>query len=307
MTASALGFLKRARRRCGLGLVLALLAWSVAGLELQPVPALTAHVMDRTGTLGPAPLAALEAKLAALEAAKGSQVVVLITSTTHPEDDASYAQRVGDTWKIGRKGVGDGLLLLIAKDDRKVRIEVAKTLEGAVPDLLAKRIIDQAITPRFKQGDFAGGIDAGVDSLSAAIKGEALPAVVASDAVPALADLDWTTLLVAVFFLVTALGAVIRSIFGRGLGSLLTGAGVGALVFFVTASLWVAALLAIVSGLVGLLSGVSLPSGRGGRGSGGGFGGGVGSGGGFSSGGGGGGFSSGGGGDFGGGGASGSW
>jgi uncharacterized protein len=285
-----------------LGFVLALLAWSVAALELQPVPALTARVMDRTGTLGPASLAAIEAKLAALEAAKGSQLVVLVVSTTQPEDDASYAQRVGDTWKIGRKGVGDGLLLLVAKDDHKVRIEVAKTLEGAVPDLLAKRIIDQAITPRFKQGDFAGGIDAAVDSLNAAIKGEALPAVVAEGAAPGAENLDWTTLAITVFFLVSALGAVIRAIFGRGLGSLLTGAGAGVLVFFMTASWWFAALVAVVSWVVGLLSGVSLPTGRGGGSSGGGFGSG---GGGFGSGGGG--FSSGGGGDFGGGGASGSW
>lgn len=284
---------------------LALLSLGATALELQPVPVLTAHVMDRTGTLGPAQLAAIEAKLVALEAAKGSQVVVLIVSNTQPEDDASYANRVGNAWKIGRKGVGDGLLLLVAKEDRKVRIEVAKTLEGAVPDLLAKRIIDQAITPRFKQGDYAGGIDAGVDQISAAIKGESLPEVAGARGAAAsdVAGLDWMSLAIFMFFLVPLVGAVVRRILGRGLGSLLTGAGVGALVFFMTASLWLAALVGVAALLFALLSGTILPTGRGGRGPwGGGFGGG---GGGF--GGGGGGFSSGGGGDFGGGGASGKW
>jgi uncharacterized protein len=119
----------------------------------------------------------LKAKLAALEAAKGSQVVVLMLPTTAPEDIASYANRVGNTWKIGRKGVGDGVLLIVAKDDRKVRIEVAKTLEGAIPDLAAKQIIDQALTPRFKVGDYAGGLDAAVEQLAARIKGEPLPPV----------------------------------------------------------------------------------------------------------------------------------
>jgi uncharacterized protein len=127
-------------------------------------------VIDATDSLEAGQKAALEAKLAALEAAKGSQVVVLMVPTTAPEDIASYANRVGNTWKIGRKSVGDGVLLVVAKDDRKVRIEVAKTLEGAIPDLAAKQIIDQALTPRFKQGDYAGGLDAAVDQLAARIK-----------------------------------------------------------------------------------------------------------------------------------------
>lgn len=293
-------------RRWTIAAALALLSLGAAALELQPVPVLTAHVVDRTGTLDPAQLSAIEAKLVALEAAKGSQVVVLIVPTTQPEDDASYANRVGNTWKIGRKGVGDGLLLLVAKDDRKVRIEVAKTLEGAVPDLLAKRIIDQAITPRFKQGDYAGGIDAGVDQISAAIKGEPLPEVAAARgaAGPDVAGLDWMSLAIFMFFLVPLVGAVVRRIFGRGLGSLLTGAGVGALVFFVTASLWLAALVGVAALLFALLAGTVLPTGRGGRGP---WGGGFGGGGGGGFGGGGGGFNSGGGGDFGGGGASGKW
>jgi uncharacterized protein len=107
--------------------------------------------------------------------------VVLMVPTTAPEDIASYANRVGNTWKIGRKDVGDGVLLVVAKDDRKLRIEVAKALEGAIPDLAAKQIIDEALTPHFKAGDYAGGLDAAVDQLAARIKGEPLPSVTPAD------------------------------------------------------------------------------------------------------------------------------
>jgi uncharacterized protein len=146
-----------------------------AQVNVQPVPELTGRVIDTTATLSAAQQVAISQKLAAFEVAKGTQLVVLVVSTTAPEDIASFANRVGNTWKIGRKDIGDGVLLIVAKDDRKLRIEVAKTLEGAVPDLSAKRVIDQAIAPRFKQGDFAGGIDAGVDQLIALIQKEGLP------------------------------------------------------------------------------------------------------------------------------------
>jgi uncharacterized protein len=146
------------------------------------VPALSSHVVDQTGTLDAVQRDALDEKLAAFEATHGAQLVVLIVHTTAPEDIASYANRVGNAWKIGRKEIGDGLLLLVAKNDRKVRIEVPKTLEGAIPDLAAKQVIDQTITPRFKQGDFASGLDAGVESLMALVRQEALPLPV--DAVP---------------------------------------------------------------------------------------------------------------------------
>ena len=140
-----------------------ILGWCVLGVQaqpLQPVPPLTARVIDTSGTLLPAQIAALDAKLAALEHDKGSQVVVLLVPTTAPEDIAAYAQRVGDSWKIGRREVGDGLILLVAVQDRRLRIEVAKALEGAVPDIAASHIINEAITPHFRAGDFAAGIDA---------------------------------------------------------------------------------------------------------------------------------------------------
>ena len=282
---------------------------ALAGLAhaqgLQPVPTLVAHVIDATGTLESSQKAALEAKLAALEAAKGSQVVVLMLPTTAPEDIASYANRVGNTWKIGRKDVGDGVLLVVAKDDRKVRIEVAKTLEGAIPDLAAKQIIDQALTPRFKLGDYAGGLDAAVDQLAARIKGEPLPPVPTVDSGASHRGADgfqfWD---LAIFLFVAApmVSGVVKRIFGRKLGALLTGAGVGALALLLTSSLVLAVIAAFIALLFALF--VNLPAGGGHRG--GGWGAGTG---GWSSGGGGGGggFSSGGGGDFGGGGASGDW
>ncbi|MEB0060096.1 TPM domain-containing protein, partial [Variovorax sp. LG9.2] len=134
-----------------------LMAGAAMAQGVLPVPALDARVIDQTGTLDAAARQSLDAKLAAFEQKKGSQIVVLMVPTTQPEDIASYANRVAATWKIGRKEVGDGVLVIVAKDDRKMRIEVARTLEGAVPDLTAARIIDEQMKPRFRENDFAGG------------------------------------------------------------------------------------------------------------------------------------------------------
>jgi uncharacterized protein len=296
-----------------LAFVLALLAFGLAVAQgVLPVPELTARVIDQTGTLDAIQRKGLEEKLAAFEQQKGTQIVVLMVPTTQPEDIASYANRVANSWKIGRKQVGDGILVVVAKDDRKVRIEVAKTLEGAVPDLAAKMIIDDAITPKFRQGDFAGGLQAALDQLIARVNGEALPAprAPASQTRGGNGGFDFFNLAILLFFAVPIVGGVLRAILGRKLGSLATGGGVGLLAMLSTSSL----VVAVIAGLVGLL--FSLVSGggpfagrRGGHGPiifpGGGWGGGGG--GGWGGGGGGGGFSSGGGGDFGGGGASGDW
>ena len=282
-----------------------LLAGAALAQGVLPVPALGGHVIDQTGTLTAEQHTALEARLAALETVKGSQVVVLMVPTTAPEDIASYANRVGNAWKIGRKDVGDGVLLVVAKNDRKVRIEVAKTLEGAIPDLAAKQIIEQAITPRFKAGDFAGGLDGAVAQIAARIAGEPLPPV-ASEAASKGGDRsgddsgipEW---MIMAIFAVPILSGLAKLIFGRAPGALLTGLGIGALVLLLTASLLLAGLAAAIVAVFALFA--NLP-GSGGRGSGGWS---SGSGGGWSSGSSGGGFSSGGGGDFGGGGASGDW
>lgn len=284
-----------------------LLACGAGAQGVQPVPVLSGHVIDQTATLDGASQQALEAKLAAFESSRGAQVVVLVVASTQPEDIASYANRVANAWKIGRRSVGDGLLLIVAKNDRKLRIEVAKTLEGAIPDLAAKQIIDGAITPRFKQNDYAGGIDAGVDQILALIRGEGLPAP-ASTGTPGGGGDDlfqWQNLLVFLFFGVLLGGRIARGILGNKLGSLATGGLVGWLVQMATASLVIGVGAGIVATLFTLISGL----GRSGRGGGGftsfGSGGGGWSSGGSSSDGGG--FSSGGGGDFGGGGASGDW
>jgi uncharacterized protein len=277
----------------------------LAAQELQPVPALTSHVIDQTGTLDAAQRQALEAKLTAFEGTTGSQMVVVIVPTTQPEDIADYTQRLGDAWKIGRKDVGDGLLVVVAKNDRRVRIAPAKALEGAVPDLAARQIIDNAITPAFRAGDYAGGLNRAVDQLSARVRGEALPAPdrrASGDARPGI-QLDE----LAMFFFigVPLLGALLTGLFGRKLGALATGGAAGAIGWLFSASL----LLAGAAGLIALVLVGVLGIGAARRGSGLGMGPivwGGGRGGGWG-GGGGGGFSSGGGGDFGGGGASGSW
>ena len=288
-----------------------LAAWAQG---VQAVPPLTAHVMDSTGTLTAAQQGALEAKLTAFEQSRGAQVVMLMVPTTQPEDIAAYAQRIGDSWKIGRKSIGDGLLLVVAKDDRKVRIETTKALEGAIPDLAASQIIDSAITPRFKQGDFAGGLDAAADQIMARITGENLPAPQPgnSNRRNRNGGFDWTSLAVFLFFAVPIGGRVLSAVLGRKLGSVATGGAVGVLAWVFTSSLLIGGIAALAGMVFALMTGISGLGGlgRGGRSSGwggpGGFGGG-GFGGRGSGGGGGGGFSSGGGGNFGGGGASGNW
>jgi uncharacterized protein len=299
-----------ALRQLALLLLLACVGAFASAQDLKPVPTLTERVIDQTGTLSSADLARLITKLAEFEASAGPQIVVLMVPTTQPEDIAAYAQRVGETWKIGRREVGDGLLLVIAKDDRKLWIAPAKALEGAVPDLAARRIIQNDISPRFKQGDFAGGIDAGLDALIARIKGEDLPVPEPRGRVGTPAgDFDPVELLMFALVAVPIVATVLRGVFGRGLGSLASGVAGGGIAWFVTQSL----LFAGIGGVIGLLFalfgglGKTLRSSTGrhhGGWSGGGW---SGGGGGWSGGGGGGGFSSGGGGDFGGGGAGGDW
>ena len=151
-----------------------LLASGLAQAALVAVPPLKSLVTDLTGTLSQSDVAQLDAKLKAFEAEKGSQVAILIVPTTQPEDIAQYSIRVVDAWKLGRKKQDDGVLILVAKDDRKMRIEVGRGLEGAIPDLYAKRIITEEMSPRFKQGDFFGGINAATDKVTGLINGEQL-------------------------------------------------------------------------------------------------------------------------------------
>ena len=228
----------------------------VFGQGVQAVPALTARVIDQTSTLSAAESSALESRLSAFEQETGAQVVVLMVMTTAPEDIASYANRVANTWKIGRKDVGDGLLLLVAKQDRKIRIEVAKSLEGAVPDLAAKRVIDEAITPHFKQGRFAAGIDAAISQISALIRSESLPAPTADSVASAAPSqgFSWTDIGIFLFFAVPVSAAVARAVFGPVFGVLLVGLGTGFLAYLFTRSYLLAAFAGLLGWVWGALS-----------------------------------------------------
>jgi uncharacterized protein len=292
-------------------LAAALLA--MPGWAQQAVPALNGRVVDTAQMLSEAERLRIDAQLAQVEQKRGSQIVALLVASTAPEDIASYANRVANEWKLGRKQVGDGILIIIARDDRRLRIEVAKALEGAVPDLAAKQIIDSALVPALRQGRTADGLQAAIAQLDARIGGENLPApdAASSSLGDAESGFQWMDLLIFLFFAVPIGGAIAKSIFGNKLGSLVTGAAVGAMAYVVTASVLVAAVgfvLALIFTLVSSM-GRSLAGGRGARQRSRGYDGGFGgwSGGSSSGGWGGGGFSSGGGGDFGGGGASGDW
>ncbi len=259
------------------------------------VPPLRARVTDLASTLAPQAQSALEQKLAAFEARKGSQLAVLIVPTTQPETIEQYSIRVVDQWKLGRKGIADGVLLLIAKDDRTLRIEVGRGLEGALPDITAKRIEAEYIVPRFRAGDYAGGVDAGVDRILAVIDGEPLPAPKAGRG--AAPTIDLNTLLFVGFILVFVVGGVLRAMFGRLAGAGIVAAIAGALAWLLGGALLIGIGVGIMAFVFSLFGGTRGPWG----GTPGGWGGGLGGGGGF-----GGGFG-GGGGDFGGGGASSRW
>lgn len=297
----------RRASRC-LGWLLTLVFLGLAGLagaqERAAIPALAARVTDLTATLSAEQRQRLEARLAAFEREKGAQIAVLIVPTVKPEDIAGYALRVVEAWQIGRRGIDDGALLLVAKDDRQLRIEVGYGLEGALNDATAKRIVSETITPRFRQGDFYGGIEAGVEAMVGVIGGEALPppkpAMGARGAAEGGSGLE--TLIFFAFMLIFVVGGVLRAIFGRFLAAGIVGGVAGIAASFFLSSLLVAVGAGVVAFLVSLFAGVA--GGGGGRGGGWPMGGGWG--GGSSWGRGGGGFS-GGGGRFGGGGASGGW
>ncbi|MCC7483501.1 MAG: YgcG family protein [Burkholderiales bacterium] len=283
--------------RAALAAVLLFIAGCAAAQS--PVPPLAARVTDLTGTLTASQRAALEAKLESFERRKGSQVAVLIVPTTQPETIEQYGIRLFDAWKLGRARVDDGVLLLVAKDDRRLRVEVGRGLEGAIPDAVAKRIVSDTIAPRFRSGDFYAGIDAGVDRIVRLIDGERLPPAGSRAAPPASGGFtDW---IFAGFVLVLVVGGFLRAVFGRLLGSGIVGAGAGA-IGYLLAGLAAAVAVGAIAFILTLLAGGG-PRSRwsSGRGWGGGYGGGFGSGGGM-----GGGFRGGGGGGAGGG-ASGSW
>jgi uncharacterized protein len=239
-----------------LSLLLLVVAGFTRGDEQRAIPPLGSRVTDLTGTLAAAQRGSLEAKLAAFESGKGSQIAVLIVPTVKPETIEQYALRVAESWRLGRRGVDDGALLLVATGDRKVRIEVGYGLEGALNDATAKRIISEIISPRFKQGDFAGGIDAGVDAMIKVVSGEALPAPSAETSRRADVDDGFETLLFAGFVLVFVVGGVLRAIFGRFLAAGLIGVAAGVIASLLISSLLVAVILGLVAGVISLFLGM---------------------------------------------------
>jgi uncharacterized protein len=288
--------------------LLAVIALSYAaelfGADLQQIPPLTARVTDTTGTLDAQQKESLETTLAALEQRKGAQLAVLIVPTTQPEEIAQYSIRVVDAWKLGRQKVDDGALLIVAKNDHRVRIEVGRGLEGAIPDAAGARIIREYITPKFRAGDFYGGIGDAVSAMTKLIDGEELPPPLTDDHSSRKGKSDTIfNALIAVLFA----SIWLRSMFGRLPGASragLVGLICGGIAFFLTGFVVAALGAGLLGALIGIMSGGG--GGFAGRGGFGGLGGGLGGGFGGGSFGGGGGFSGGGGG-FAGGGASGSW
>jgi uncharacterized protein len=272
-----------------------------------------ARVTDTAGVLASAQRSRLEAKLAEFEQSKGSQIAVIIVPSTQPEPISDFTNRVGDAWRIGRKGVGDGVLIVVAVKDRRVWISVARALEGAIPDVIATRITRELMGPQFARGDFAAGIDAGVDAVMKRIEGEALPTPSGVPRHKVDAGEDLLAALVPLIIFGTLVGALLRRIFGVP-GAFVSSAGTGAIAGFMLSSLVVGAVAGLAVLLFSALGGgrgplgggrvvgsrrsgpVFLPGGWSGGGNwgGGGFGGG-------------GGWSSGGGGDFSGGGGGSSW
>jgi uncharacterized protein len=277
-----------------LALIVSLLAWAI------DVPPLKSRVTDLTGALNGQQRASLEQTLAEFEARKGAQLAVLIVPTTQPETIEQYAVRVEEAWKLGRKGVDDSVLLVIAKDDRRLKFEVGYGFEGALPDAIAKRIIDNDIVPRFREGDFYGGIRAGMDRVMRVVEGEKLPPP-AAHGVERSRSLhpEW---LFALFVFVAIGGSVLRAIFGRVPGAGIVGVVAGFVGWALIGSLVIGIIAALIGFVLTLFNDGRSWAGRSSGWSSGGYGGGFSSGGGF----GGGGFS-GGGGSSGGGGASGSW
>jgi len=239
-----------------LGLLLASFLTGTVQAEVA-IPILQQRVTDLTATLDPAQVQGLDARLAAFEKGKGSQIAVLILPTTQPETIDQFSIRVAEVWKLGRKGVDDGVLLLIAKDDRKLRIEVGYGLEGALNDATAKRIVAEIISPAFKQGDFYGGIDAGVNAIIKVIEGEPLPLPAQQSAAQS-AGTDSLGNLLGVGFVIVLMGnLILRQLLGRLPSGLIVGGLIGGMAWLTFLSLGAALLIGLVAFVFSLMFGLN--------------------------------------------------
>lgn len=223
-----------------------LLFMSVLWAEVA-IPNLSQRVTDLTATLTAEQIKALEDKLEAFEAKKGSQIAVLILPTTQPEEIEAYSIRVAEAWKIGRKKVDDGIILIVAKDDRTLRLEVGRGLEGAIPDAIAKRVLAETIKPHFKTNDYAGGIDAGVTQIIGLIEGESLPAPSATSIE---AEDGFDTFLIILFFCCIIIDILFSALFGSGIGGVLAGisiAGISAITAsFLALNMWISVIIGVI-------------------------------------------------------------
>jgi uncharacterized protein len=264
--------------------------------DLVPVPPLAGRVTDLTGSLSAEQTATLDKRLAAFEARKGAQIAVLLVPTTRPETIEQFGIRVAEKWKIGRANVDDGVIVIVARQDRALRIEVGYGLEGAIPDLKASRIIREIITPRFRQNDFYGGLAAGTQAVMGLVEGEDLPPPKAQGKPGnrGIAILESNFMILVIGF--TILGVILTTILGRFIGSVLTGSAAGLLVWLLASTLFVGGVVGLIVFFITLSRGGTGFGSAGSHRGGGGW-----------SGGGGGGSFGGGGGSFGGGGASGRW
>jgi uncharacterized protein len=254
-------------------LLLALfLCWTQVALADVAVPPLVGRVVDQTNTLNSRHIESLNQRIRSFEQRKGSQIAILIVPTTQPETIEQYSIRAAEAWKIGRKKIDDGALLVIAKNDHKLRIEVGYGLEGALTDVTSRRIIDEVIAPRFKEGDFAGGISEGLTRMIGVIDGEPLPAPKPEASHGP--DIDWIGGLSDFwpFILVGALmiGSFMRAVFGRLLGASAAGGIFAAIGWFIAGSLIAGAVMGGVAFLLVLIVGDSAsmgvsPRGYGGR------------------------------------------
>jgi uncharacterized protein len=244
-------------RHALLALAVLLCTYCVGIAQAQvAVPRLQARVTDLTGTLTAEQRQALETRLAQFESRKGAQIAVLLVPSTLPESIEQYARRVLDEWKLGRKDVDDGALLLVAMQDRKLRIETQYGLEGVLPDATAKRIIDEIVTPRFRQQDFYGGISAGIERMIAVVDGEPLPppspAARGKDA-----GSNFESLLMVGFALVFVVAGILRAMFGRVGGAALTGGIGGVIAWFIVGSLLAAGAVALIVFVLSTIMGVA--------------------------------------------------
>lgn len=224
-----------------------LLGWAFAASADVAVPQLTGRVVDRTGTLSSGEIASLSQKLSDFETRKGSQIAVLIVPTTDPETIEQFSIRVAEAWKIGRKKVDDGAILVVAKNDRHLRIEVGYGLEGALTDVTSRRIIDEVITPKFREGEFAGGIAAGVDRMMRVVDGEPLPVPSRSVNFASLNDIG--PIVPVTVFASFIVGGFLRALLGRLLGSVATGSVIAVLTLLILGS----GAVALIAGIIGFV------------------------------------------------------